>query len=114
MGFFSKTLAKLGVGRDTATAAPTLTAAPMAPGAAPTAPPPPKPVALVDRLAPLEQLAAANPQKPNWRTSTVDLLRVLDIDSRFPASKDLATVAMCPGSCSTEPTAPFNLTSTGP
>ena len=95
MGFFSKILAKLGIGNDKAAAAPAPTAAPGAPGAAPGAPAP-KPVALVDVVAQLEQRAAANPQKLNWRTSIVDLLKLLDIDSSFAARKELATERGCP------------------
>ncbi|MFZ3174482.1 MAG: DUF3597 domain-containing protein [Thiobacillus sp.] len=93
MGFFSKILAKLGIGK--AAAAPAPTAAPGSPGAAPGAPAP-KPVALVDVVAQLEQRAAANPQKLNWRTSIVDLLKLLDIDSSLEARKELATELGCP------------------
>lgn len=96
MGFFSKILAKLGIGSDEAAAAPAPTPAPAAPGAAPAAPPPPKPIAVVDVVAQLEQRAAANPQKLNWRTSIVDLLKLLDIDSSFAARKELATELGCP------------------
>jgi len=96
MGFFSKILAKLGIGNDKAEAAPAPTAAPKTPGAAPAAPPSPKPVALVDVVAQLEQRAAANPQKLNWRTSIVDLLKLLDIDSSLEARKELATELGCP------------------
>ena len=95
MGFFSKILAKLGIGNDKAAAAPAPTAAPGAPGAAPGAPAP-KPVALVDVVAQLEQKAAANSQKLNWRTSIVDLLKLLDIDSSLTARKELATELGCP------------------
>lgn len=102
MGFFSNILAKLGIGDDSAAAAPAPTAAPAAPptaapaGAAPAAPAVPKAVALVDVVAQLEQRAAANPQKLNWRTSIVDLLKLLDIDSSLAARKDLATELACP------------------
>lgn len=95
MRFFSKILAKLGIGSDKAAAAPAPTAVPGAPGAAPGTPAP-KPVALVDVVAQLEQRAAANPQKLNWRTSIVDLLKLLDIDSSFAARKELATELGCP------------------
>jgi hypothetical protein len=44
----------------------------------------------------MEQLAAANPQKLNWRTSIVDLLKLLDIDSSLAARKTLATELGCP------------------
>ncbi|BBA32542.1 uncharacterized protein sS8_0577 [Methylocaldum marinum] len=44
-------------------------------------------MALVDGGAHLEQHAAANPQKLNGRTSIVDLLKLLEIDSSFTARK---------------------------
>ena len=94
MGLFSKILAKLGFGSDSAAAASTSGAAPA--GAAPVAPSPPKPVAIVDVVAQLEQRAAANPQKLNWRTSIVDLLKLLDIDSSLAARKELAAELGCP------------------
>ena len=96
MGFFSNILAKLGIGSDSAAAAPAPTAAPATPSAAPPAAPSIKPAALVDVVAQLEQRAAANPQKLNWRTSIVDLLKLLDIDSSFAARKELATELGCP------------------
>ncbi|MDP1925442.1 MAG: DUF3597 family protein [Thiobacillus sp.] len=96
MGFFSKILAKLGIGSDKAEAAPAPTAAPAAPGAAPSAPPPPKLIAVVDVVAQREQRAAANPQKLNWRTSIVDLLKLLDIDSSFAARRgELSPKVVC-------------------
>jgi len=94
MGFFSTILEKLGIGR--AAAPPTSAAPPAAAGTAPTASPPPKAVAVVDVVAQLEKRAAANPQKLNWRTSIVDLLKLLDIDSSFAARKELATELGCP------------------
>jgi hypothetical protein len=62
-------------------------------GAAPAAA---RPVAQVDVVAQLEQKAAANSQKLNWRTSIVDLLKLLDIDSSLGARKELATELGCP------------------
>ncbi|MGZ9242503.1 MAG: DUF3597 domain-containing protein [Candidatus Binatia bacterium] len=91
MGFFSNILEKLGIGSKDATP----TTPPPAPAASPTAgqttPTPPRPVAVVDVVAQLEQRAAANPQKLNWRTSIVDLLKLLEIDSSLAARKELAT-----------------------
>ena len=98
MSFFSKILEKLGFDAgaskvddmlrtpvppkpDTATAGA---------GAAPVA------MAAVDVEAQLEQKAAANAQKLNWRTSIVDLLKLLDIDSSLGARKELATELGCP------------------
>ena len=107
MGFFSDILSKLGIGTAaSAPASPTGSApaasAPAPPSAAapapagPTAAPSPAPVSMVDVVAQLEQRAAANPQKLNWRTSIVDLLKLLDIDSSFAARKELATELACP------------------
>jgi hypothetical protein len=98
MGFFSKILEKLGIGSSAAAApsAPPPTAAPASPDTVSTAPPPPRAVALVDVVAQLEQRAAANPQKLNWRVSIVDLLKLLEIDSSFAARKELATELDCP------------------
>jgi hypothetical protein len=93
MAFFSKILEKLGFGGGASSA--TTTAQAESPAAAPTAAAP-KPVAVVDVVAQLEQRAAANPQKLNWRTSIVDLLKLLEIDSSLTARKELATELGCP------------------
>ena len=93
MGFFGKILEKLGIG--SASAAPAAPTQP-APDAAPAAPAAPKPIAVVHVVAQLEQKAAANPQKLNWRTSIIDLLKLLDIDSSLAARKELATELGCP------------------
>jgi len=98
MGFFSKILEKLGMGNAEAATTPATTAsagAATSPSATETAAPP-KAIALVDVVAQLEQKAAGNPQKLNWRTSIVDLLKLLDIDSSLTARKELATELGCP------------------
>lgn len=102
MGFFSKVLEKLGLGSaeaaqspDTAPTAPAAAPANVSP-AAPSAPAAPAPIAMVDVVSQLEQRAAANPQKLNWRTSIVDLLKLLDIDSSLAARKELAVELRCP------------------
>ncbi|GAA5231525.1 DUF3597 domain-containing protein [Verticiella sediminum] len=59
-----------------------------APAAAPAAAP--APAQPVDVEAVLNEAAAQNPQKLNWRTSIVDLLKLLDLDSSLTARKDLA------------------------
>lgn len=38
----------------------------------------------------LNDMAAKNPQKLNWRTSIVDLMKLLDLDSSLGARKELA------------------------
>lgn len=93
MSFFSKILEKLGFGEakastvdSTASAAPSATLGASTPSAVP----------VVDVVAQLEKSAAANPQKLNWRTSIVDLLKLLNIDSSFAARKELATELACP------------------
>ena len=44
----------------------------------------------------LEDMARANPQKLNWRTSIVDLLKLLGMDSSLAERKELATELGCP------------------
>ncbi len=97
MGFFSSILEKLGL--KSAKAEPIATPAPasLAPAPpAPAAPPAPVAIPVVDVVAQLEKLAAANPQKLNWKTSIVDLLKLLDIDSSYAARKELASELGCP------------------
>jgi len=115
MGFFGSILSKLGIGGgDAAPAAPPAgvkrapnmvqasseartPAVESAPAEAPPVPAPaPTPIAVVDVVAQLEKLAAASSQKLNWRTSIVDLLKLLEIDSSFAARKELATELGCP------------------
>lgn len=94
MGFFSKILEKLGIG-EAAAATTTDSAAPAAPDA-PSGAAASSTIPVVDVVAQLEKSAAANPQKLNWRTSIVDLLKLLNIDSSFAARKELATELACP------------------
>jgi hypothetical protein len=104
MSFFGKILEKLGMKSAKAEPAPAPAPAPApkpAPATAPppaAPPPPPKPVAIsvVDVVAKLEALAAANSQKLNWKVSIVDLLKLLDLDSSFAARKELAVELGCP------------------
>ncbi|MBA1204153.1 DUF3597 domain-containing protein [Pseudomonas capeferrum] len=101
MSFFSNILEKLGIGKH---AAPTAEASPQNPGAATpgtsapgtsapgatqsTAAPPA--ISEVDVAAKLETLASQHSEKLNWRTSIVDLLKLLNIDSSLSARKELA------------------------
>ncbi len=59
-----------------------------APVAAPAAP---VRLADVDVEAVLNEMAAENEQKLNWRTSIVDLMKLLDMDSSLAERKALAT-----------------------
>ena len=54
------------------------------------------PSATVDVMGLLEKRAAASAQKLNWKTSIVDLLKLLDIDSSLGARKEMATELGCP------------------
>ena len=100
MGFFSKILDKLGFDAGNSKVEEMLRTPvpPASPGGVPAAPhdAPVTRVSEVDVVAQLEQKAAANPQKLNWRTSIVDLLKLLDIDSSLTARKELATELGCP------------------
>jgi len=80
MSLFSSILAKLGIGSAEA-AAPATTA---------TA------IDTVDVMAKLEGMAGAHAEKLNWKTSIVDLLKVLGLDSSLTARKELATELGCP------------------
>ncbi len=108
MGLFSSILDKLGLHHSAAASTAPPNSAPAtqgsaAPGAAsPAAPaataaaPAASAVPLVDVVAKLDSLAAANPEKLNWRVSIVDLLKLLDLDSSLSARKQLATELGCP------------------
>ena len=76
----------------TATPAPTAPAAaapaPTAPVAAPVAAPAAAPV---DVEAVLTRMQEQNSQQLNWRSSIVDLLKLLNLDSSLAARKELAT-----------------------
>ena len=48
------------------------------------------PAQTVDVVPILEKAAAAKKEKLNWRTSIVDLMKVLDLDSGLGARKELA------------------------
>ena len=49
-----------------------------------------------DVVAQLEKRAAASSEKLNWKTSIVDLLKLLDIDSGLADRKELAKELGCP------------------
>ena len=117
MGLFSKILEKLGIKKKdkpaaeaaggavgsrpaAAPAKPTTATAPARPpvSSAPPAhvPVAPTPISEVDVVTKLEGLAAANPAKLNWKTSIVDLLKLLDLESGFEERKEMAVELGCP------------------
>ncbi|MGB3275902.1 MAG: DUF3597 domain-containing protein [Castellaniella sp.] len=89
MGLFSTILEKLGFGGAQAAPAPE---AASVPASAPAS----QAISVVDVVGQLEQKAAANAQKLNWKTSIVDLMKLLDMDSSLGARKELATELGCP------------------
>jgi hypothetical protein len=91
MSFFSKILSKLGIGSAEAAEAPSTEAQP-APGFTPA----PAAISEVDVVSKLEGMAASHPEKLNWKTSIVDILKLLGLDSSLTARKELATELGCP------------------
>ena len=95
MSIFGKIMSAIFGGTAAATPASTGTAAgggatastgsAAAPSAAPAAP-----TQSVDVAAIVDKAAAAKGEKLAWRTSIVDLMKALDIDSSFTARKELA------------------------
>lgn len=99
MSLFGAILSKLGLGPKAAAAAPaTPSSATTAPAATstPVVSAGPAAISAVDVAAQLDGMAAANPQKLNWKVSIVDLLKLLELDSSFAARKELATELGCP------------------
>lgn len=100
MGMFSNILAKLGFGADkveaakeaaTVAAANPTTATQGTQATAAT-----NPISNVDVMAKLEGLANAHAEKLNWKTSIVDLMKLLGLDSSLTERKALATELGCP------------------
>jgi hypothetical protein len=94
MGIFSSILSKLGFGEEkkeevVAEAAPAAVSVEAAP-AAPVA------ISEVDVVTRLEGMAAAHAEKLNWKTSIVDLLKLLGLDSSLAVRKELAAELGCP------------------
>ena len=97
MGLFSSILEKLGFGQRAEPSKPAPAPSPTsAPRAAPVEKPAVVAISVIDVVGKLEGLAAANPQKLNWKTSIVDLLKLLSLDSSFESRKELATELGCP------------------
>lgn len=113
MSLFSTILEKLGIGTQ---AAPSVQAAPQAPAnptAATTATTPVSTVPATQALEPvdvgakLDALAAQHAEQLNWKSSIVDLLKLLNIDSSLGNRKELAKELNYTGS--TEDSAAMNI-----
>jgi hypothetical protein len=102
MNIFSKILSKLGFGDKSQEAqAETPPETVITETAQAPTPAAPEPVSIaiseVDVVANLEGLASAHAEKLNWKTSIVDLLKLLNMDSSLASRKELATELGCPG-----------------
>ena len=92
MGLFNTILQKLGFVKDKAVEAVAGENA-----AAAEAPVSPVEAAAVETVAAAcEALAAKNPQKLNWKTSIVDLMKLLGMDPSLANRKELAKELGCP------------------
>lgn len=88
MGIFSNIMGKIFNHKPKdAPAAPPPAAAPAPTAAAPAAPPPPQ---VIDVTGILDDLAANNPQKLDWRHSIVDLMKLVGMESSLSERKELA------------------------
>ncbi|MBB2896458.1 DUF3597 domain-containing protein [Pseudomonas sp. AS2.8] len=100
MSLFSTILSKLGIGEahaDTPAAAPTTGATETTTPAGSTAPAgASNHISQVDVAAKLDGLAAQKGEQLNWKTSIVDLLKLLDLDSSLTARQELAKELNCP------------------
>jgi Domain of unknown function (DUF3597) len=92
MSFFSSILSKLGIGSAEAAEAPAV----IEPSATSTPAPTATAITEVDVVSKLEGLMASHAEKLNWKTSIVDLLKLLGLDSSLSARKGLATELGCP------------------
>ena len=89
MGIFSKI--KDAIFGKKAVAAEPKPAIPMVPAAAaPAAAPEPAAISEIDVEAILTEVADEHDEELNWRTSIVDLMKLLDIDSSYANRKELA------------------------
>ncbi|SAK97537.1 hypothetical protein AWB76_07430 [Caballeronia temeraria] len=114
MSIFSNILNKI-FHHDSAPAAPDTSAAPAANANAAPAPSPAAsapaqsaaPMQEVDVEAVLTQMQANNSEQLNWRTSIVDLMKLLGLDSSLSARKELASELHYTGN--TEDSASMNI-----
>ncbi len=109
MNVFGKLMDKIfNRGQKAEPAAPVATRPGIAPTpAAPAAAAPAVATEVVDVEAILEEMAAKNPQKLNWRTSIVDLMKLVGMESSLAERRELAQELGYTGS--TQDTATMNI-----
>lgn len=106
MSIFGDILSKIGLGdankEEAAKAAPPAETPPVS-QAEPTPPTPTPtttsafaPISSVDVAAKLDSMASDHPEQLNWKTSIVDLLKLIGLDSSLATRKELATELGCP------------------
>jgi len=95
MSLFSSIFEKLGISNANAEEAPEQSASAPVEQVS-SAPAATTDIVEVDVVAKLEDLAAANAEKLNWKVSIVDLLKLLKLDSSLAARKELAAELGCP------------------
>lgn len=100
MSIFGNILSKLGFGdakkEEAVTASAPQAEVAVAPQPEAAAAPAAAATSRVDVVAKLEQLSRSHTEKLNWKTSIVDLLKLLGLDSSLAARKELATELGCP------------------
>jgi Domain of unknown function (DUF3597) len=97
VSIFGTILSKLGIGESDAPAVATPTAAPAPTATAAAAPTyTSKLIPVVDVMSKLEKMAADYPEKLNWKTSIVDLFKLLGLDHSYKSRKELAVELGCP------------------
>ncbi|MDD5581433.1 MAG: DUF3597 domain-containing protein [Methylobacter sp.] len=97
MSIFSSILSKLGLSNENKEVSPSAIP-PSTAGVTPTSSAQPMAGAIrpVDVAAKLETLASSNAEALNWKTSIVDLMKLLGLDSSLKARRELAEELGCP------------------
>jgi hypothetical protein len=97
MSIFGNILSKLGFG-DAKKEAPAEAAPATEAAATPASQPETSvaPISEVDVVTKLEDLSRSHAEKLNWKSSIVDLMKLLGLDSSLAARKELATELGCP------------------
>ena len=90
MSILGTIFSKLFPSAHAANDAPTGTASPGTAGAPTSIPAAPTPMQEVDVEQMLDGMATKSPEKLNWKTSIVDLMKLLGIDNSLSARKSLA------------------------
>lgn len=94
MSIFGKILSKIGLGKAKAEEAPAVDITSEEKADAAAADPAVQPLSDIDVLKQLEDMAAG--QNLNWKTSIVDLMKLLGLDSSYGERKELARELNCP------------------